>query len=77
VEFVKDKKTLQPFPRRDQFVERLWQNIFRRGVVLYRSTGLAGTDGDALVIGPPFVIEEDQLDLLVSAIQQGLEETLL
>jgi adenosylmethionine-8-amino-7-oxononanoate aminotransferase len=77
VEFVKDKKTLQPFPRRDQFVERLWQNIFRRGVVLYRSTGLAGTDGDALVIGPPFVIEEDQLDQLVSAIQQGLEETLL
>jgi adenosylmethionine-8-amino-7-oxononanoate aminotransferase len=45
-------------------------------VIVYSSTGLAGADGDALVVGPPFVIEEDQLDLLVSAIYKGLEETL-
>jgi adenosylmethionine-8-amino-7-oxononanoate aminotransferase len=76
VEFVEDRERLQPFPRRDKFVERLWQNIFRRGVIVYSSTGLAGADGDALVVGPPFVIEEDQLDLLVSAIYKGLEETL-
>ena len=75
VEFVKDKGTLQPFPRSDKFVERLWQNIFQLGVVLYRATGLAGIDGDALVIGPPYVVKEEHLDLMVEAIVKGLEQT--
>jgi adenosylmethionine-8-amino-7-oxononanoate aminotransferase len=74
VEFVKDKGTLQPFPRTERFVERLWQSIFDRGVILYRATGLAGIDGDALVIGPPYVIDEEQLDVMVDAVLQGLEQ---
>ena len=68
VEFVKDKETLQPFPAREKFVERLWQSIFEQGVILYRATGLAGIDGDALVIGPPYIIDEEQLDVMVEAI---------
>ncbi|HOI94798.1 MAG TPA: aspartate aminotransferase family protein [Syntrophobacter fumaroxidans] len=76
VEFVKDKKSLQPFARAEKFVERLWRNVMARGVQLYRSTGLAGIDGDALVIGPPYIIEEDQLDLVVTALAEGLEQTL-
>ena len=56
VEFVQDKETLRPFPRRDRVAERLWEALFDQGIILYRSTALAGTDGDALVIGPPFVI---------------------
>jgi adenosylmethionine-8-amino-7-oxononanoate aminotransferase len=75
VEFVQDKETLRPFPRSEKFAERLWRNIFQRGVVVYRSTGLAGIDGDALVIGPPYVVEEAQLDMIVDAIAQGLVET--
>lgn len=76
IEFVQDKATLKPFPRRDQFCERLWKNVFRRGVVLYRSTGLAGIDGDALVVGPPYIIGEDDLDFVVRVLAEGLEETL-
>jgi adenosylmethionine-8-amino-7-oxononanoate aminotransferase len=74
VEFVKNKETLEPFPRREKFVERLWKSIFQRGVVVYRATGLAGIDGDALVVGPPYIIEKDQLDLVVEAIAEGLGE---
>jgi adenosylmethionine-8-amino-7-oxononanoate aminotransferase len=73
VEFVADKATLKPFPRADKFVERLWQSLFERGVILYRATGLAGIDGDALVIGPPYIIEEEDLDMMVEAIAWGLE----
>ncbi len=72
VEFVKDKGTLQPFPRGDKFVERLWQAILQQGVLVYRATGLAGIDGDALVIGPPYIVEEEQLDVIVEAIVKGL-----
>lgn len=75
VEFVKDKKTLEPFPRKEKFVERLWQNLFKAGLILYSSTGLAGIDGDALVVGPPFVIEEEQFDFIVQTMIKGLQET--
>ncbi|NSW85702.1 MAG: aspartate aminotransferase family protein [Syntrophobacteraceae bacterium] len=76
IEFVRDKASLQPFPRREKFVERLWQNLFNRGFLFYRSTGLAGIDGDALVIGPPYIIEEEQIDLMIEALERGIEETL-
>jgi adenosylmethionine-8-amino-7-oxononanoate aminotransferase len=68
VEFVQDKETLRPFPRRDRVVERLWEALFDQGIILYRSTALAGTDGDALVIGPPFVIEPEEMDRVVDAL---------
>ncbi|MBN2034174.1 MAG: aminotransferase class III-fold pyridoxal phosphate-dependent enzyme [Deltaproteobacteria bacterium] len=77
VEFVKEKSTLQPFPRKEAFVEALWRNLFKRGLILYSSTGLAGADGDALIIGPPFVIEEAQLDFVVETMIEGLKETLV
>lgn len=74
IEFVEHKATLQPFPRAAKFVERVWQKIFQRGVVVYRATGLAGIDGDALVVGPPYIIDEAQLGLVVEAIAGGLAE---
>ena len=76
VEFVKDKETLEPFSRREKVVERLWENIFKKGVIMYKSTGLAGADGDALLIGPSFIIGEDEMNTIVNAIAQALEEIL-
>lgn len=76
VEFVRDRQSLQPFARSDKFAERLWENIFKRGVVLYRSTGLAGIDGDALLVGPPYIIREPELDFVVETLAESLEQTL-
>lgn len=76
IEFVKDKTSLAPFPRSDKFAEKLWQNLFDRGVILYRSTGLAGVDGDAMLVGPPFVFGEEHFDVLIDALESSLEKTL-
>ncbi len=76
VELVKEKKTLQPFPRTEQVAERLWRKLFERGIIVYKSTGLAGVDGDALVIGPPFVIKNEDIELLVEELDRSLEEIL-
>jgi len=76
VELVKDKKTLNPFPRRDKVAERLWETLFQKGVLIYNSTGLAGIDGDALLIGPPFIIEENDMDAVVDAIVQAMADVL-
>jgi adenosylmethionine-8-amino-7-oxononanoate aminotransferase len=76
VELVQDKKTLKPFPRREKIAERLWEIIFQKGVLIYSSTGLAGMDGDALLIGPSFVIEEDEMDVVVDVIAQAIANVL-
>ncbi len=74
IELVKDKKTLKPFPRQEKVAERLWESVFEKGVVIYKSTGLAGTDGDALLIGPSFNIEEGDMDVIVHALVEALRE---
>ena len=76
IELVKDKKSLQPFPRKEQVTERLWQWLFDRGIIVYRSTGLAGIDGDALVIGPPFIVTSEDIQLLVEEVGRCVEEIL-
>ena len=76
IELAKDKETLEPFPRREKVTERVWQVLFDRGIVTYRTTGLAGLDGDALVISPPFTIENDDVTFVVENVSRVLEETL-
>lgn len=76
VEIVRDKATLTPFPRSAKVTEKLWQALFERGVLLYKSVGLAGTDGDGLIISPPFVINEEEIDLAVQALRDALHEVL-
>ena len=56
--------------------ERVWEALFQQGIITYRSTALAGIDGDGLMAGPPFIIEDNEMDLLVDAIGRVLEETL-
>ena len=76
VELVKDKGTLAPFARSDQIVERVWDAAFARGVVVYKSTGLAGRDGDAFIVAPPFIATEADLELAVERIHAGVEDIL-
>ncbi len=76
VELVEDKDALQPFPRKAQVAERIWQSVFQKGVIIYKSFGLAGSDGDALIIAPPFTITEKDIDFLVDSLAQGMAETI-
>ena len=74
VELVADRETREPFPREDRLTERVVRAGRDAGVLLYSATGLAdGTNGDALVLGPPFVVTDDELiaiaDRLTSAIE--------
>ena len=77
LELVQDKATLKPFPRNAKIAEKLWEAAFRKGVVIYNSTGLAGMDGDALLIGPSFVIEETELDTLVAVVGDAVAQVLV
>ena len=73
IEIVRDRETLTPFPRKEKIAERLWDRIFEDGVILYRTTGLAGIDGDALMIAPPFIITEEEIDTVVDTIERAFK----
>jgi len=76
VELVADKQSLRSFPREEMISERLYNAIFKRGVLVYKSTGLAGRNGDAFLVAPPFVVSKAEIAFAVEAIQKGVVDVL-
>jgi adenosylmethionine-8-amino-7-oxononanoate aminotransferase len=66
VELVADAASTLPHPRTARVTERVLaaaKGSGGDGLLLYSATGQAnGTDGDQLVIGPPFVIGDAEID---------------
>ncbi len=59
IELVADRATRAPFPRRARIAEAVVRGARERGVLVYSSTGhVDGTDGDTILLGPPFVITD-------------------
>lgn len=76
IELVKDKDTLEPFARSEQIAEKIWAAAFAQGVGVYTSTGLAGIDGDAFLMAPPFIAAEKDLAWAVTRVRAAVEEVL-
>lgn len=71
IEFVKDQKTKEPFARSTKFTERIIDLTFENGLVLYPSTGFVdGVNGDMVMVGPPLIIQEDQIDEMIDILQK-------
>jgi hypothetical protein len=69
VELVADKATRAPFPRARKQVEALTAELFAAGIITWPNVGQAnGVDGDLIMIGPPLVIREPQVDELVDGL---------
>ncbi|MCF8052119.1 MAG: aspartate aminotransferase family protein [Desulfobacterales bacterium] len=76
VEFVADRRSRKPIPRKERIAERIWNHLYAGGVLLYKSMGLAGIDGDAMVVGPPFIIEEENMHRIVEALGAAVDAEL-
>jgi hypothetical protein len=73
IEFVQEKSTKTPFPHAKKLAFGLWEAAFERGLSIYYSQGCAdGTDGDVLLIGPPYIVTEDHLDELIAILKQAI-----
>jgi adenosylmethionine-8-amino-7-oxononanoate aminotransferase len=75
IEIVKDRQTKQPFPASRHIAWQLWQKAFERGLVVYYSQGCAdGVNGDIIMVGPPLIVNEAQLDELVAILVDTLDD---
>jgi hypothetical protein len=75
IELVRDRNTKEPFPRSRKLAEEVASRAFAKGLIIYYGTGMAnGVDGDTVVLGPPFVIEERELDEIARLLDETFSE---
>jgi adenosylmethionine-8-amino-7-oxononanoate aminotransferase len=66
IELVTDRGSKAPFPRSAGVTEGVVAAARERGLLLYSSTGHAdGANGDLVMLGPPFVISDEERALAV------------
>ncbi|MCC6930245.1 MAG: aspartate aminotransferase family protein [Gemmatimonadaceae bacterium] len=74
VEFVANTGTRAPFGRQLQFAERFTRAAQREGLIVWPNVGHAdGTNGDLVMLAPPFTITEGEIDELVARFERALE----
>ena len=74
MELVRDRETREPSraprgsPRRSSATAR------ERGLLLYSGTGNAnGIDGDTILLGPPFVVTDDELARIADGLAEAID----
>lgn len=74
VEFVQDKKLHTPYPAGTKFSARVAEYCLQNGVIV--TAGLEGAAdgicGDAMQIAPPFIITEEEMDIVVDTLRKGI-----
>lgn len=73
IEFVRDRETKEPFARELRVAERVGEAAFARGLIIYPGFGNAdGLRGDQILIGPPLVITEEEIDQLFAMLADAV-----
>jgi adenosylmethionine-8-amino-7-oxononanoate aminotransferase len=73
IELVADRASKRAFARAEQVTEQVVADARDHGLLLYSSTGhVDGTDGDLIMLGPPFTISDDEVALVVERTQAAV-----
>ncbi|HEY5628779.1 MAG TPA: aminotransferase class III-fold pyridoxal phosphate-dependent enzyme [Candidatus Limnocylindrales bacterium] len=74
LELVADRETHEPFPRAAKVAEQVVRAARADGVLVYSGTGMAdGTNGDAILLGPPFVVTSEELTTIVDRLARAID----
>lgn len=77
IEFVADRVSTDPFPASEKIAWRIWQRAFDMGLVVYYSQGCAdGLNGDIVMLGPPLIINREQIDQMVDILNTAVDAEL-
>ena len=74
IELVQDRDSREPFPRAARITEAVVRAARDRGVLVYSGTGNAnGVDGDTILLGPPFVVTDAELERIAAVLAESIE----
>jgi len=74
IELVADRTSKTPFARAEQVTERVLAAARDDGLLLYSSTGhVDGIDGDLVMLGPPFMISDEECALVVERTRRAID----
>ncbi len=77
IEVVQNTAGKAPFPRAARVTERLVEAAMDHGLMVYPVTGCAdGVDGDGVLLGPPLVIDSEEVSLLVERLVAAVASVL-
>ncbi len=71
IELVSDRETDSEFPRSADFAMRVAGEAIERGLWVYPCG--SGPVADAVLIGPPFTITDDHIELIVTTLKESID----
>ncbi|MFE4352105.1 aspartate aminotransferase family protein [Peribacillus butanolivorans] len=75
LEFVSNRSSKTPFDLQDGITTRIVNKAFEKGLLIYPASGaIEGIAGDAVIISPPLVITNEEIDSLVKILEASVEE---
>lgn len=75
VEFIKNKKTKEPFPRKIHLAERILETALKKGLNLYFCIGFVDdVNGDAVMVAPPFTVTKKEIDKIIKIFSETISE---
>jgi adenosylmethionine-8-amino-7-oxononanoate aminotransferase len=75
IEFVKSKETKEPFDPKLKLNGLISNRAFEKGLIVYPGGGGAdGIRGDHILLAPPLIISEKQIDQMVSILDETFSE---
>ncbi len=78
LEFVADRDTKDPFDPAAQVAVRLKEVAQSNGLLCYPTGGTAdGTRGDHVIIAPPYIVTEAEIDQIVELLARSIDETVV
>ena len=74
LELVRDRATKAPFDPALQLHARVKREGMARGLMTYPMGGtIDGRSGDHVMLAPPFIVEEEQLDFIVTRLHEAID----
>ena len=75
VEFVKDKRTKEPFAPSEQVAARVESEALKRGLIVIPGSGsVDGVMGDHILVSPPLIISRSEIDEMISIMEESIAQ---
>ena len=77
LELVEDRETKRPFDPTHGVAAKIKKAAFNAGLICYPMAGTRdGKNGDHVLLAPPFILNDDQIDEIVEKLWLAIESSL-